>query len=91
MAIPWLLAIGEDCRYPTTEGAKPPLTTRLLRPYLDQVLVAAAEKPGAHRAFLQVVHLVKPPTTLLHISILASVLSQIVRRTIHHNGLYAAY
>jgi 2-polyprenyl-6-methoxyphenol hydroxylase-like FAD-dependent oxidoreductase len=80
VATPWLLAIGEDCRYPTTEGAKPPLATRVLRPYLDQLLVTAAEKPDAHRAFLQVVHLVKPPTTLLHISILAPVLSQIVRR-----------
>jgi hypothetical protein len=81
VATPWLLAIGEDYRYPTTEGAKPPLATRVLRPYLDQVLVTAAEHPNAHRAFLQVVHLVKSPTTLLHISILAPVLSQIVRRT----------
>jgi 2-polyprenyl-6-methoxyphenol hydroxylase-like FAD-dependent oxidoreductase len=79
VATPWLLAIGEDCRYPTTEGSKPPLATRVLRPYLDQVLVTAAENPNAHRAFLQVVHLVKPPTRLLHISILAPVLSQIVR------------
>src|SRR4029450_10387960 len=47
---PWLLAIGEDCRYPTTEGAKPPLATRVLRPYLDPLLVTPAEKHSAKRA-----------------------------------------
>jgi 2-polyprenyl-6-methoxyphenol hydroxylase-like FAD-dependent oxidoreductase len=80
VATPWLLATGEDFRYPTTEGAQPHLATRILRPYLDQVLLTAAENPRAHQAFLQVVHLVKPPTALFHISVLAPVLAQVVRQ-----------
>jgi hypothetical protein len=80
VATPWLLAIGEDFRYPTTEGAKPPLATRVLRPYLDQVLLTAAENPRAHQVFLQVVHLIRPPSALFHISVLGPVLSQVVRR-----------
>jgi hypothetical protein len=75
VATPWLLATGEDFRYSTTEGAQPHLATRVLRPYLDQVLLTAAENPNAHQAFLQVLHLVKPPTALFHISVLAPVLA----------------
>jgi hypothetical protein len=80
VATPWLLATGEDFRYPATEGAKPALATRILRPYLDQVLLTAAENRKAHQAFLEVVHLVKPPSALFGISVLAPVLSQLVRR-----------
>ena len=54
--------------------------TRVLRPYVDQVLVTAAANRQAHQAFLEVVHLMKPPSALFEISILAPVLSQLVRR-----------
>jgi len=80
VATPWLLATGEDFRYPTTEGAQPHLATRVLRPYLDQVLLTAAENPRAHLAFLQVLHLVKPPTALFQRRVLALVLAQVIRQ-----------
>jgi len=80
VATPWLLATGEDFRYPTTDGGPPPLATRILRPYVDQVLVTAAENRQAHQAFLEVVHLMKPPSTLFKRSILVPVLAQLVRQ-----------
>ena len=42
--------------------------------------MTAAENPTAHQAFLQVLHLVKPPTALFHRRVLASVLAQVLRQ-----------
>jgi hypothetical protein len=64
-AAAWLLATSEDLRYPTTRGARPDPATRLLHRYLDQVITAATVHPGVNRAFLDVVNLAAPPTTLL--------------------------
>jgi 2-polyprenyl-6-methoxyphenol hydroxylase-like FAD-dependent oxidoreductase len=79
VALPWLLATGEDFRYPTTEGGPPSLATRVMRPYLDRVLLSARDNPNAHRAFLEVVHLVRPPSILFNLNVLAPVLRQAVR------------
>ena len=63
-ATPWLMATGEDLRYPTTEGARPGLVTRLLHHYLDRVNLAATRNVGVNRAFGQVLNLLAPPSTL---------------------------
>jgi hypothetical protein len=47
---------------------------------VDQVLMTAAENPTAQQAFLQVLHLVKPPTALFHRRVLAPVLAQVIRQ-----------
>ena len=64
VSLPWLLATGEDFRYATTEGGHPVLATRLLRPYLDRMLLSANHNPVAHHAFLQVIHLTRSPAAL---------------------------
>jgi flavin-dependent dehydrogenase len=64
VSLPWLLATGEDFRYATTEGGRPALATRLLRPYLDRLLLSANHNPAAHHAFLQVIHLTHSPAAL---------------------------
>jgi 2-polyprenyl-6-methoxyphenol hydroxylase-like FAD-dependent oxidoreductase len=63
-ATPWLMATGEDLRYPTTEGARPGLATRLLQRYLDRVNMAATHHVGVNQAFGQVLNLLAPPRTL---------------------------
>src|SRR5205085_8474690 len=78
VGLPWLLATGEDHRYPTTEGAPQAFGSRLLRPYLDRMLLSATHNPHAHRAFLQVVHLVRPPAVLFAPNILFPILRQAV-------------
>jgi 2-polyprenyl-6-methoxyphenol hydroxylase-like FAD-dependent oxidoreductase len=60
----WLVATGEDLRYPTTEGGERTLPTRLSHLYLDRVLGAATRDREVNRAFLNVLQLVAPPTTL---------------------------
>jgi len=77
---PWLLATGEDLRYPQTTGAEPTLAMRIVRPYLDRVLVTATNDPEAHRTFMEVVHLVKPPRTLFRPGVLIPVLAGLFRR-----------
>jgi 2-polyprenyl-6-methoxyphenol hydroxylase-like FAD-dependent oxidoreductase len=76
VALPWLLATGEDHRYPTTEGPQAVLATRLLRPYMDRMLLSASENPHAHLAFLQLINLVRSPAVLFSPNILGSMLRQ---------------
>ena len=61
----WLLATGEDFRYPTTAGGRPGPSMRLLQRYIDRVIRATAEDPIVLRAFLEVWHMLKPPSALL--------------------------
>jgi 2-polyprenyl-6-methoxyphenol hydroxylase-like FAD-dependent oxidoreductase len=73
---PWLMATGEDFRWENTEGARPGGATRLVQGYLDRVIKLARRDPRAGRAFLKVVHLLEPPTSLFHPAILFPALLQ---------------
>jgi 2-polyprenyl-6-methoxyphenol hydroxylase-like FAD-dependent oxidoreductase len=73
-ATAWLMATGEDLRYPTTIGARPDLATRLLQRYFDRLIDVAAEHPGVNRAFLEVSNLRQPPSTLFKPSVVLPVL-----------------
>jgi 2-polyprenyl-6-methoxyphenol hydroxylase-like FAD-dependent oxidoreductase len=76
IALPWLLATGEDFRYATTEGGRPALATRLLRPYLDRLLLSANRNPAAHHAFLQVIHLTHSPAVLFRPTVVVPMLTR---------------
>ncbi len=69
----WLMATGEDFRYPTTEGGHRDWTTRLMHRYMDEVLLLAAERADVYATFVKVLHLVKPPAALFRPGILARV------------------
>jgi 2-polyprenyl-6-methoxyphenol hydroxylase-like FAD-dependent oxidoreductase len=76
---PWLLATGEDFRYPTTEGGQRTPRTRFSHWYLDKVLLAM---PGDQRiadTFLRVIQLTTPPTALFQPHIMRKVLEQAIR------------
>jgi flavin-dependent dehydrogenase len=79
LRVPWLMATGEDFRYPTTEGWRQ-LHTRVTHAYLDRVIQAAASDPVVHRTFLEVMHLVRNPLAL----VAPSTLARVVRPT--HGG-----
>lgn len=70
-ARPWLLATGEDYRYPEAEGPPPGWTTRLTHRYLDRVIELATRRPGVRRKFVEVIHLVRSPASLFAPGILA--------------------
>ncbi len=73
-AAPWLLATGEDLRYPETEGAGRDWTTRLMQRYVDRVMYATPRYPEVALAFAEVISMVSPPSRLLSPGILARVL-----------------
>lgn len=62
--IPWQLAVGEDFRYPETEGEKPPLTG-FVNAYVKRVHKATHHDPVVYARFLQVMNLLAPPTSLM--------------------------
>lgn len=64
IAIPWTFTTGEDSRYPTTEGVKRDLQTSMMHWFIDGVMLYAVENPEAHKTFIEVMHMVKPPQAL---------------------------
>src|SRR5579883_954151 len=84
-ATPWLMATGEDLRYPTTEGARPGVVTRLLHRYLDRVNLAATDNVTVNRAFGQVLNLLAPPSTLFRPNVLLPAL--LAARDGHDDGV----
>lgn len=66
--IPWGLAVGEDFRFPSTEGTKPPAID-FINKYVARVHRATLKDEVVCAAFLKVMSLLKPPTSLFHPSI----------------------
>jgi 2-polyprenyl-6-methoxyphenol hydroxylase-like FAD-dependent oxidoreductase len=62
--IPWLIATGEDLRFPQVEG-KRPLGFRLVNRYIERVHAAASEDPVVCRKFFDVLNLFAPPVSLM--------------------------
>lgn len=81
IAVPWLMATGEDFRWHTTVGGRPNWITQLMQYYLDQVLLLAAQSPDIHKLFLEVMHLLKPPSVFFHLSVLRQVLQRIIKKS----------
>jgi flavin-dependent dehydrogenase len=63
--VPWMLAVGEDFRYPQVTGPKS-RETDLLNAYSARLHRAATHDPVVLTAFLKVAHLLAPPTSLFH-------------------------
>jgi 2-polyprenyl-6-methoxyphenol hydroxylase-like FAD-dependent oxidoreductase len=74
-AVPWLMATGEDFRYPATEGGHPDRLTRLTHWYMDRVLLLCAERADVYRTFASVLHMLNPPGVLFRPRILLKVLA----------------
>jgi pimeloyl-ACP methyl ester carboxylesterase/2-polyprenyl-6-methoxyphenol hydroxylase-like FAD-dependent oxidoreductase len=65
-AYPWVLATGEDFRYPTTAGGRPNAVTRLMHRYVDRVNATATTDRVVAHAFNTVLQMVARPTALFH-------------------------
>src|SRR5579885_44834 len=70
---PWLLATGEDLRYPGVEG-KRSLRTRLLNRYMRRVVELAASDSDLAATLLRVRNLLKPLRALFQPDIILAVL-----------------
>jgi 2-polyprenyl-6-methoxyphenol hydroxylase-like FAD-dependent oxidoreductase len=73
---PWMVATGEDMRWPGTEGGTPSLADRVVRRYLDRVVAAAATDPVTNEAFFDVVGLLAEPTSLMRPALALRVLAR---------------
>lgn len=62
--IPWQLSVGEDFRFPQTTGPKP-AGVDLINRYVGAVHRATRFDPEVGRAFLKVMNLLEPPTSLM--------------------------
>lgn len=71
---PWVLATGEDFRWPTTVGGRPDLQTRLAHRYVDAVLALIVGDQRVAHTFFEVLHLLRPPIALLQPHLLGRVL-----------------
>jgi 2-polyprenyl-6-methoxyphenol hydroxylase-like FAD-dependent oxidoreductase len=71
--IPWQLAVGEDFRFATTSGPKPPGTDFINR-YVDKVNLASHHDEVVCAAFLTVMNMLAPSTSLMKPQILWRVL-----------------
>ena len=73
--IPWLIATGEDLRYPQVEGARPPGSSIVNR-YLERVHAVASDDPVICRRFFDVLNLLAPPTSLMAPGVMLRVLAR---------------
>jgi 2-polyprenyl-6-methoxyphenol hydroxylase-like FAD-dependent oxidoreductase len=77
----WQQAAGGDLSLPEIEGL-PPLSTRLLNPYVDRILTAAEYDISVFEQFIRVAWLVDPPARLLRPAMIARAITAKRRRPI---------
>ncbi|HEU5131674.1 MAG TPA: hypothetical protein VFT26_06205 [Pyrinomonadaceae bacterium] len=84
---PWLLATGEDYRYPGTEGHGATLMTKFMHRYMNHVLALATQSVAVRHALLRAFSMMVPPTALFHPRISLRVLAHVLKeRKIHENA-----
>lgn len=75
----WLMATGEDLRYPDTEGYTPDLMTRFTQKYMDYVAKLLPTDEALTLAFIDVSNLRKPPTSLFSPAIIGKVIREALK------------
>jgi 2-polyprenyl-6-methoxyphenol hydroxylase-like FAD-dependent oxidoreductase len=71
---PWFFAINQDYQYRTAEGLKSSGLSRMLDLYFDHLGPLMTQKAEIYQAFLEVTHMLKPGSSLLHPKIAFQVL-----------------
>lgn len=81
-ATPWMMATGEDFRFPTTAGDPPGLLVRAIHWYMDHVLELTINDIFVNKAFTEVAHLLKPPASLFQPKVARKVAGRVAKLTI---------
>jgi 2-polyprenyl-6-methoxyphenol hydroxylase-like FAD-dependent oxidoreductase len=76
---PWMMATSDDFRWETTEGDEPTYFTRLMHRYMEQVIILSTSDLATYQALIEVIHMLKPPTSLFRPQLLRKVLGQWLR------------
>ncbi len=69
----FMAATSDDFRWPETQG-DPPRGLALMHKYIDQVFRAALESDIVHERLLEVIHLTRPPSSLLRPEVVGKIL-----------------
>jgi 2-polyprenyl-6-methoxyphenol hydroxylase-like FAD-dependent oxidoreductase len=80
-AEPWGLATGADFRIAGTEGTRP-LLSRVLDPLLGRIFEVANDDPNIGERIGEVINMIKPPSALFEMSLLALIAKAWSRRLI---------
>jgi hypothetical protein len=88
VAGPWLIATGEDLRWPGVElsGARPRRGLKLIHRYMDLVLQQGREDYTVAGAYRDVTGILAPPESLMRPRILGRVLWGAAKRALHNGG-----
>ena len=71
---PWMLATSEDCRYTLSQGGRLTHGVRAMQRYVDRVVSVSCRDLTVRRLWLEVFHMLKPPTALFRPRVLGRVL-----------------
>src|SRR4029079_17939930 len=81
---PWLLATGEDYRYPATTGHGATLMTKFMHRYMNHVIALATESVAVRHVLLRAFSMMIPPAALFHPRILLRVLVHVAKERRPH-------
>lgn len=73
---PWAMAVGEDMRIQQAGGTQPGLLNRALQWYMERLAKHAAQTPYICQTFIEVAHLIKPPSAFFQPRIAFQVVSR---------------
>ncbi|MGW1865835.1 FAD-dependent monooxygenase [Streptomyces mauvecolor] len=74
VSVAWDLATGQDILYPGAVGRQPGLGAKVLRRYVDRLLLTATGRPLVTKAFFEVITLSSPLTALVRPEVVLAVL-----------------
>ncbi len=86
---PWTMATSEDCRYPLAEGGGIGQAGAWMHGYTDRVVALTVREERIRRIWLQVFHMLKPPTALFHPRVVAAVATSMAREFLGSTGVLA--
>jgi len=84
LEVPWSLATSEDYRFPGTTGGQRSMALRFVHWYLPRLQLLSVEQRDVYIKFTQVLHLLAPPSILLHPGLVARVLLNAFRGRYRH-------
>lgn len=76
---PWMLATGEDYRYPEVAGGSPNLMNRFMHWYMDHVLELATRSVAVRSVLLRAFSMLVPPAVLFQPRVLFRVVVQVLK------------
>ena len=71
---PWMLATSEDCRYTLSQGGRLTTGMRAMQRYVDRVVAVSCRDLTVRRRWLEVFHMLRPPTALFRPGVVGRVL-----------------